>query len=294
MSLNVATQIFHEESFGARSQASLASLLRGGEMEPYADAALRACKHHIKPVARALLLSTFVEDGHRMATQWGDQTAYIEATWGVTSYGAAAFVGLNLVGQLAPTALILLRRSDAEVRAAVATLAGVLLLQVVSYQVLWGSQFFLRNAAVAGSLALVYAETHMVQKTRRAGLPSVGGNSHTCDVLQAAGRVMLVIMFLTMLHFSLASPLRVGMEAAELALVGCVAVGKHSKVAACLLVLMLALETTMYNAFWAADDSAAYDMKKYDFFQTLTVIGGLLLVVACGPGGLAMDRKKDY
>jgi len=290
MSLNVATQLFHEKFLGVGSQAG--TLLHDGE--PYANATLRACKHHIKPAARALLLSTFIEDGVRMATQWGDQTQYIEATWGCGSLGAGAFVALNLVGQLAPTALILLRRSDAEVRGSVYALAAILALQVAAYDVLWSSQFFLRNAAVAGSLVLVYAETHMAQKTRLAGLPDQGGNSQTCDLLQAVGRVMIVVMFLTMLHLNLASPLRVGMEAVELALVSCVAVGKHSKAAACVLVGMLALETTMYNAFWSATDSTAYDMKKYDFFQTLTVIGGSLLVVACGPGGLAMDHKKDF
>lgn len=293
MSVAMSEALFVGKGGSQSIEAEATKLL--AVLEPHADAALRASRKYMKPVARALLLSTFVEDGFRMATQWGDQTAYIESAWGVGGAGAVLFVLTNLVGQLVPTAMVLARNTDRQVRGGIFALAGVLALQMLAYDVLWSSQFFLRNTAVAGSLVLLYAETVMDKKSTHAGLPEGLATTKAADYLQAAGRVMIVIMFLTMLHLSLTSPARMLMEGAELALMGCVAVGKQSKACALLLTGMMVLETSWYNAFWMhAGESAVYDLKKYDFFQTLTVIGGLLLVVACGAGNISMDRKKDF
>ena len=94
----------------------------------------------------------------------------------------------------------------------------------------------------------------------------MGGNTPK-TYLQLTGRVLLGFMFATLikLRFSFVYILQ---DVLGTILMVLVAVGYKTKLA------------------------SLRDFLKYDFFQTTSVIGGLLLVVALGPGGVSVDDYK--
>jgi len=83
-------------------------------------------------------------------------------------------------------------------------------------------------------------------------------------------------------------------DAVGLMLVILVAVGLRTRLCSVILIVWLGTLNFIVNDFWShSSTSVMYDFKRYDFFQTLTVIGGLKLLLALGPGHMALDQKKD-
>ncbi|MGH0119521.1 UNVERIFIED_CONTAM: hypothetical protein FKN15_006013 [Acipenser sinensis] len=231
---------------------------------------LRVTKQYLPHLARLCLISTFLEDGIRMWFQWNEQRDYIEATWSCGYFLATCFVLLNLMGQLEMP----IRKPHAVWTARLSALNKQR-----------------RNLALGGGLLLLLAESRSEGKSMFAGVPSMGESSPK-QYMQLGGRVLLVLMFMTLLHFD-ASFFFILQNIVGTALIILVAVGFKTKLAALTLVVWLFAINVYFNAFWTVPAyKPMHDFLKYDFFQTMSVIGGLLLVVALGPGGVSMDEKK--
>ncbi|KAM9858385.1 surfeit 4, like [Aulostomus maculatus] len=257
--------------------------------EDVADQFLRVSRHYLPHLARLCLVSTFLEDGVRMWFQWAEQSEYIDSAWGCGRFLANVFVLLNMLGQLAGCALILTRTL---VQHACFTLFSIIAMQTVAYSILWDLKFLMRNLALGGGLLLLLAEGRAEVRSVFAGVPSLGHQSSPKNLLQLGGRVLLVLMFMTLLHFDL-SLLSVLQNLVGTALMVLVAVGFKTKLAALTLVMWLLVINVTFNSFWTVPSfKPIHDFLKYDFFQTTSVIGGLLLVVALGPGSVSMDEKK--
>lgn len=253
---------------------------------------LRLGHRHLKPAARICLLSTFFDDGIRMIYQFGDQTSFFIEQLGAHRFFSAFLALFLMLGQLIPSTMILKRL---HVRPCIFVLLGVVIVQLIAYNVLWTRAFLLKNFSVVGSLVLLLAETSESAKQMFAGLPASDTVYRTEHYLQLAGRVLIVLMFGTTLAFD--STIRCIFDALGVGLVALVTIGLKTKVASFALMLLLAVQNVLYNAFWMIPRHNIHqrDFALYHFFQTTTVIGGLLLVTVLGPGGVSIDQhKKDF
>jgi len=242
-------------------------------------------------MARLCLVSTFLEDGLRMISQWSEQQDYVNQAWNLGRFLSFLFVLFNAVGQLGSVVLVLAR---VKVASACFSLFAVIASQTVAYSILWDFQFLFRNLALTGALLLVVAESRVVGKSLSYGVPSLG-TDNAKTALQLAGRILLVFMFLTLLRFEL----HLGQMIQNLVgagLILLVAIGYKTKLSSLLLVTWLNAINLTFNAWWLVPvNKPLRDFLKFDFFQTLSVVGGLLMVVTVGPGSGSVDeRKKNW
>jgi len=258
------------------------------KIEDVADQIFRHSNHFLPHIARLCLISTFLEDGIRMWFQWGDQRDYISESWGCGWFFGTLFVIINLLGQLGACVMVLSRQ---KVKIACGMLFGIIAFQTVAYQILWDLKFLMRNLALAGGVILILAESQAEGRSLFAGLPSLGENTPK-TYMQLSGRIMLVLMFATLLRFEFSAGQFI-QNLVGSALIVLIAIGYKTKLASLILVVWLSCLNCYFNAWWNIPDyKPMRDFLKYDFFQTLSVIGGLLLVVALGPGGYSMDEHK--
>ncbi len=97
-------------------------------------------------------------------------------------------------------------------------------------------------------------------------------------------------MFLTLVSFDL-SFMHLFLNLVGSVFIFLVTIGYKTKLSASTLSLILLVENLITNRFWEHGDDM-HDLHKFHFFQTISLIGGLLFVVALGPGGVSMDSYK--
>lgn len=162
--------------------------------------------------------------------------------------------------------------------------------QTIGYNIIWDYPFLLRNISLFGAVLLLWAECNQEGRSLFAGVPTLDENKPK-NYLQLAGRVCLALMLLTVLRFEWSFQLIQIPVACTLMM--CVFVGYKTKLSAFVLVLWLTALNFWLNAWWRVEShKSVRDFLKYDFFQTLSVVGGLLMIVYLGPGGVSVDDYK--
>lgn len=199
---------------------------------------------------------------------------------------------------------------------AVAGLIGVVVTQALGYGLIFDLNFFLRNLSVMGGLLMVLSDS-WVRKTKAfAGLPQLEEKDRKM-YFQFAGRVLLIFLFVGFVFSGQWSIWRVLVSVIGLVACVMVVVGFKAKWSATLLVFILSVFNVLVNNFWTVSCCTRYgvslppkdneiltvisqlhehhphkDFAKYDFFQILSIVGGLLLLVNSGPGQFSIDEKK--
>jgi ER-derived vesicles protein len=152
---------------------------------------------------------------------------------------------------------------------------------------------------------MVLSDSLYRRKVAFAGLPDPSDPKPTSKTyFQLAGRILLIFLFLGLVFRSGEwNTVRIVISVFELIACGMVAVGFKAKFSATILLALLSVVNVLINNFWSYENVTHRDFLKYylvpimsdnryDFFQTFSIVGGLLLLVNMGPGELSIDEKK--
>ncbi|TPX35095.1 hypothetical protein SmJEL517_g02521 [Synchytrium microbalum] len=260
------------------------------------ESILESISQPIKPylpwIARFLLVVTFLEDSLRITSQWGEQTTYLEKYRGFHWTLSRLFLSLNVLTMLVCSSLAMIKKYT---ELACGGLLLVIVSQAIGYGLIFDTNFFLRNLSVVGGLLMLLADALSASKRKNifAGIPISVNELDKSSYFQLAGRILLVFLFMSFLLAGSFSVMRV--VASLVGAVGCVmiVVGFKTKWVSWFLVAFLSISNVLLNNWWSLHHGHPQkDFLKYDFFQTLSIMGGFLLLLNLGPGGLSMDEKK--
>merc|ERR1711953_1593328 len=169
------------------------------QLEEHAENIIKKTRKYLPHIGRFCLISTFVEDGIRMINQWGEQRDYIESVWSCGWFLAVTFVFLNMTVQLSCSVCVMTRQ---RVKEACYALFFIIFMQTIGYSILWDPKFLARNLALVGAVLLLYSECLTEQRTLFAGVPSFGEDSKPKQYIQLSGRLLMVLMFMTLIKFN--------------------------------------------------------------------------------------------
>ncbi|KAI4134029.1 MAG: hypothetical protein LQ347_001869 [Umbilicaria vellea] len=259
------------------------------KIEDWLDTLADPVKPYLPAIGRFLIVVTFLEDALRILTQWTDQLVYLHDYRHIPRGLTHLFLLVNVVAMVVCSTMVIIRKHSDW---AVVGLLGVVVTQALGYGLIFDLNFFLRNLSVMGGLLMVLSDSWVRRKFAPAGLPSIDDKDRKM-YFQLAGRVLLIFLFV---GFVFSGHWGIGRVIVSVfGLVACVmvVVGFKAKWSAIILVVILSIFNVLVNNFWTLHPHHPHkDFAKYDFFQILSIVGGLLLLVNMGPGQFSVDEKK--
>ncbi|VVT44034.1 uncharacterized protein SAPINGB_P000269 [Magnusiomyces paraingens] len=242
-------------------------------------------------IGRFFIVATFYEDGFRIFSQWNSQVSYISGYRGLPRFITVVYLAINIVIMFVSSSLVVAHKSLVP---AVASLSFVVISQAIIYGLAFNLSFFFRNLSVIGGLLMVLSAAFV--KDRRAislpGLPLVD-DKNRAKYFQLAGRILLIFLYLAYVVAEQRTAARIISSIFGLAACGLVVIGYKARLSAAILVIMLFWRNFTSNQYWRYDpNNPVRDFLRYEHFQILSIIGGLILVVSAGAGAISIDEKK--
>lgn len=270
-------------------------LIKAHKYSEKVDAFLGQVGTPVKPylplIGRFLIVATFFEDGLRIFTQWNSQVNYIWSYRGMPWFLTVIYLALNIVLMYAGSVAVVWHR---HLIPGVGSLLFVVISQAMVYGLLFNFSFFFRNLSVIGGLMMVLSDAFV--RDRRSlslpGLPDIEDKDRSKYFL-LAGRVLMIFLFLAYVASEHLTVL--GLIGVLIGGVACVLVviGYKARLSASVLILILLYRNLTANQYWSVESgNPVRDFLRYEHFQILSIIGGLLLVVNSGAGAFSIDEKK--
>lgn len=293
-------------SFLGSSKASLLSSEKLNSMvrstEKLLDQASVPSKSYVPIIGRFLLVSGFIEDALRILFQWSSQVDYIYQFRGLPKVLAVLFLGYFCLGMLS-SALCVIFRFKTIVAGGI--LVSIIVLQSFVYGLLTEFEFIMRSISIIGGLLILMAEEHSTQDRASrqsqgafAGLPAslTDYSKDRATWLSFVGRIFIIALVITTIFTGEMNFFRLTFGLISLVVSVMIIIGFKAKIGAACLLLGLAVFNVIINNWWSVSGTSHMrDFLKFDFFQTLSVIGGLVLLVVTGPGFFSIDEKqKEY
>ncbi|KAG7144418.1 hypothetical protein D7B24_000522 [Verticillium nonalfalfae] len=259
------------------------------KIEDLLDSVSEPIRPYLPAIGRFLIVVTFLEDALRIVTQWSDQLLYLNDYRHIPSGITHLFLLTNVVAMIACSVLVIIRKHSDY---AVFGLMGVVVTQALGYGLIFDLNFFLRNLSVIGGLLMVMSDSWVRKSKAFAGIPELDEKDRKM-YFQLAGRVLLIFLFVGFVFSGTWTFGRIIVSIIGAIASVMVVVGFKAKFSATLLVVILSVFNLFVNNFWTLHEHHPHkDFAKYDFFQILSIVGGLLLLVNSGPGQFSIDEKK--
>ncbi|KAK6200147.1 SURF4 family-domain-containing protein [Scheffersomyces amazonensis] len=261
------------------------------KVEDLIDEHFKSLKPYVPAIGRAFLVATFFEDSLRIITQWAEQVYYLHNYRKMWRWLTVVFLFLNIVTMITASTLLVLRKQQT---ISTSALIAVIAFQGIAYGLIFDGQFILRNLSVVGGLILAFSDSIVRDKRRlnMPGLPMINNHDNKKYFL-LAGRLLLIFLFLGFVFSSEWSIIRLFVILIGLISCGSIIVGYKTKFAAFILTVLLFTYNVFANQFWKyGPHDSTRDFLKYEFFQTLSIVGGLLIIVNAGAGEFSIDEKK--